>query len=345
MKNKPITIANMLVNPGEKKLLELPAASLYTQTPINVPVHIIHGNYHGPRLFLTGAIHGDEINGVEIIRRLLRHRSLHQLHGSIIAVPVANVHGFITLSRYLPDRRDLNRSFPGSKEGSLTSRLAHLFMEEIISKCTHGIDLHTGNIHSENLPHVRTNIEAPGTIELAKAFKTPVILDAKLRDGSLRQAATEANIPVIIYEGGEALRFNELAIRIGVRGILNVLNHLGMIKTAKIAKTSRMKKIKPRVAKSSTWVRSPKSGIFFQSRVLGTYIDEGEKIGYISDPFTKKEGEIFSTSSGIIIGRNTLPLVNEGDALFHVARIKGGEDVTSQIDVLHNYFTDNFLDD
>jgi predicted deacylase len=214
-------------------------------------------------------------------------------------------------------------------------------MEEIVRKCNYGIDLHTGNLHSENLPHIRINPDVRGTLELAKAFNTPVILHAKLRDGSLREAATALNVPVIVYEGGEALRFNELAIRMGTRGILNVLHHLGMIKHSK---TVKHKKIKSRLSSASSWARSPQSGIFHQSRLLGTYIDKGEKIGYIADPFTKKEFEIFSHQSGIIIGRNTLPLVNEGDALFHIARIKGGEEVSSDINDLNNYYLDDFLD-
>jgi|SRR5579862_2732420 len=341
MNNEPFLIGGITVNPGETKALELPAASLYTQTPINIPIYVFNGLKKGPRVFITAAIHGDEVNGVEIIRRILRHPALKHVHGTVIVVPVANVHGFINLSRYLPDHRDLNRSFPGSKTGSLTARIAKLFMDEIISRCTHGIDLHTGNIHSENLPHIRTNIDVHGALEMAKAFNLPVILDAKLRDGSIRQAATELDIPVIVYEGGEALRFNEISIRIGVRGILKVLYALGVIKSSNIHPTKR---IKTRVVHSSVWARSPKSGIFHQIRTLGSDISEGEKLAFIADPFKKHETEVISPADGIIIGRSTLPLVNEGDALFHIAKMKAGEEVTSEINQLQEYYFENPFD-
>lgn len=335
--NEPITIAGTLVQPGERKDVELPAASLYTQTPINVPINITHGKYKGPRLFVIAAVHGDEINGVEIIRRLIQLKCIKKLHGTLITVPVANLPGFITLSRYLPDRRDLNRAFPGSKKGSLAARLANIFMEEVISKCTHGIDLHTGNVHSENLPHVRINGDTPGSLVMAKAFNTPVILDSRLRDGSIRQACAELKIPLILYEAGEALRFNEIAIRIGLRGILHVMNKIGMIE---VEKTSKEKKIKPKVSHYSAWARSPQSGIFHPVRMLGSDMEKGEKLGVISDPFTQKETDIYSPISGIIVGRNTLPLVNEGDALFHIARLHGTEEISNQISDMQHYFQD-----
>lgn len=341
MKNQPFTIAGVTLEPGERKSLQLSAPSLYAEAPMNIPVHIINGKQRGPRLFLFAAVHGDEINGVEIIRRFLKFSGLKNLHGTLIAVPVANVHGFITLSRYLPDRRDLNRAFPGSKTGSMTARIAYLFMQEIISKCTHGIDLHTGNIHSENLPHVRTNMDVQGAARMAKAFNTPVVLDAKIRDGSIRQAATELNIPLLVYEAGEALRFNDLAIRIGLRGIVNVLCTLGMLDHAPLTKKDS---IKTRTSTYSSWVRAPQSGIFHPLRTLGTDIEEGEKLGFIADPFSKKEIEFFSPLSGIIIGRTTLPLVNEGDALLHIAKLKGKETVTSQINELQNYFIEHPFD-
>lgn len=341
MTNKPFVIAGTTINPGENIKLDLPAASLYTQTPINIPVYVFHGLKKGPRVFITAAIHGDEFNGVEIIRRILQHSALKKIHGTLIAVPICNVHGFITLSRYLPDNRDLNRTFPGSKKGSLTARIANVFMEEIIKHCTHGIDLHTGNYHCENLPQIRTNIDMKNALKMAKAFNVPVVIDAKLRDGSIRQAAAELNIPVILYEAGEALRFNEVAIRIGVRGVLNVLHSLRMIQ---LSKTSLQKCLKPKIAFSSTWARSPESGILHQVRTLGTDVEKGEKLAFIADPFSNKETDVLSPATGIIIGRNTLPVVNEGDALFHIARMKYNEEVTSQIFELQQYYHDNPFD-
>ncbi|MGB5541537.1 MAG: succinylglutamate desuccinylase/aspartoacylase family protein, partial [Gammaproteobacteria bacterium] len=186
--------------------INLPIGRLYTYDNLTMPIEVVNGRRGGPRLFVSAAIHGDELNGVEIIRRLLRHSALQRLRGTLIAVPVVNVHGLLHRSRYLPDRRDLNRSFPGSSRGSLAGRIADLFMREIVANCTHGIDLHTGAVHRENLPHIRANLDDPATLELARAFGVPVLLNSDLRDGSLREAAMEAGIPMLLYEGGEALR-------------------------------------------------------------------------------------------------------------------------------------------
>jgi hypothetical protein len=204
-------------------------------------------------------------------------------------------------------------------------------MTEIISKCTHGIDLHTGNIHSENLPHVRLNLDVPGALKMARAFNVPVIVNAKLRDGSLRQAATELNIPMLVYEAGEALRFNELAIRIGLRGVLNVLHALGMLE-----KPIKQTKIKSKVAHQSSWVRSPESGILHPLNTLGNDVEEGEKLGIIASPFTKNETEIVANMAGFVIGKNTLPLVNEGDALFHIAKLNEVDEVESDMNNLRH---------
>lgn len=335
---KPFSFDGILINPGERCEIELPAPS-YAQIHIQIPIHILHGKKSGPCIFVIAAVHGDEINGTEIIRRLLRQPCLKHLHGTLIAIPVANMHGFITLSRYLPDRRDLNRSFPGSKRGSLAYRLAHLFMDKIISRCQYGIDLHTGNVHSENLPHIRANLHVPGALKIAKAFGTPVIINAKLRDGSIRQAATDLHIPVIVYEGGEAMRFNELAIRIGLRGIINVLRSVRMIPLDPPGREK--KKIKPKISSYTTWVRSPKSGIFYAMRSLGSDIEKGEQLGVIHDPFFKKKASVYSPIKGIIIGQNVLPLVNEGDALIHVAQLKRIDEVASEINKLRNNVISN----
>lgn len=339
MKNQPITIAGVTIKPGERKEIELPAASLYTQTPMNIPIHVIHGVNKGPRVFITAAVHGDEINGVEIIRLLLNHHCLKKIRGTLILVPVANIYGFITLSRYLPDRRDLNRSFPGSKAGSLAARLAYLFMNEIISQCTHGIDLHTGRKHIENLPHIRINTSVFGAKRMARYFNVPVVVDAKLRDGSLRQAAAELDIPILVYEAGEALRFNDLSIRLGFHGVLNVLQGLRVINSKKY----KTKPIKSKLARASTWLRAPESGIVHALKSLGDSVKEGELLGIIAAPFSKQETPIKAPCNGIIIGRNTLPLVNEGDALFNIAKLKNNKKVASQFDQLQEDLGDSPL--
>jgi predicted deacylase len=316
-----ITIGGTVIKPGQRTYVDLDMPGLYTHSGTTMPVHVIHGKKDGPVLFLSGALHGDEINGVEIIRRVLNHRSLQRLSGTLIAVPVVNVYGFLYKSRYLPDRRDLNRSFPGSQQGSMAARTANLFITEIVSKCSHGIDLHTGALHRDNLPQVRALLDDPQTEAMAHAFRAPIILNTAIVEGSLRQAVEKMDIPVIVYEAGEALRFDEVAIRAGTRGVIGVLRHLGMLPKGK----SRRAPVKSLVGKSSTWVRAPKSGIIRFIKPLGAQIAKNDLLGIVSDPFGESEAEVLSTTHGIIIGRTNLPLVNEGEALFHVARFKNAD--------------------
>jgi len=325
MAKNTFTICGQIINPGDRVDVKLITPELYTYTPVNIPIHIINSEKPGPRLFVCGAIHGDEISGVEIIRRLLKTNAMKKIQkGALIAVPIVNIYGFIYQSRYLPDRRDLNRSFPGLSKGSLTSRIAKLFMEQIVVNCTHGIDLHSGAIHRRNLPQIRVNLEQAGTERLAKAFNAPAILNATLRDGSLRGAANQIGIPVLVYEAGEALRFDEVGIRLGVRGIINVMYELGMIVENKPLKKSKI--TRPSIVRSSLWVRTPRSGIMHSLKSLGKRVEKGERLGIIADPFGSEEIDIISPLTGIIIGHTNIPLVNEGEALFHIAcfnKIKG----------------------
>ena len=275
-------IAGIDIAPGKRATIALPVTKLYTHAPIEIPIHVIRGKQDGPRLFISAAIHGDEINGVEIIRRLIKHTALKRLRGTLVAVPVVNVHGLINHSRYLPDRRDLNRSFPGSERGPLASRLAFLFMKEVVDKCTHGIDLHTGAIHRANLPQIRANLDDEETASLAMAFSVPVLLNSTMRDGSLREAAAENGIPMLLYEAGEALRFDEVSIRAGVRGIINVMRELAMLPPSKRKKAESKE---PMVARSSAWVRAPSSGIFRPVVALGAKVEKEGLLGIIEDPF------------------------------------------------------------
>ena len=315
------TAAVMIINgreitPGLRLTLELPLPPLYTHTPVTMPVHIVRGKKDGPRLFVSAAIHGDELNGVEVIRRLLQLPVLSRLRGTLIAVPIVNVYGVIQSSRYLPDRRDLNRSFPGSEKGSLAARCAVSFMDNIVKQCSHGIDLHTGALHRSNLPQIRTTLDRAENLALARAFGAPVILDSTIRDGSLREAAAALGIPILIYESGQALRFDELCIRAGVRGVVNVMRTLGML-----PKTSKPRpNHEPMVARTSSWVRAPASGLMRCLKPLGETVRQGDLLGLIDDIFDTETTEVRATFSGIIIGRSEIPLVHEGEALFHVAR-------------------------
>ena len=329
MTKETLTINGITIQPGTRTSLDLPAGKLYTHTPVNIPVHVVMGKKPGPRLFISAAIHGDEINGVEIIRRLLKLPALKKLRGTIIALPVINVHGFINHSRYLPDRRDLNRSFPGSERGSLAGRIANLFMQEIVTKSTHGIDIHTGAIHRDNLPQIRANLDDAETEKLARAFNVPVIISSNLRDGSLREAAAEHGIPMLLYEAGEALRFDEVSIRAGVQGILNVMRDLEMLPASR----SKSKKTSdPIVARSSSWVRAPESGILRAMVPLGGRVKKDTLLGIVADPFGETESQILTPYNGIVIGRTNLPLVNEGDAIYHIARFEDINAIETKVD-------------
>jgi predicted deacylase len=325
---RKIKIADYEIAPGQRATVDLPVARLYTHTSLAMPVHVIHGRKPGPVMFVSAAIHGDEINGVEIIRRLLKMPVLKRLRGTLLAIPIVNVHGFLDRSRSLPDRRDLNRTFPGSSRGSLASRVAHIFMTEIVEQSDYGIDLHTGAEHRSNLPQIRARLEDEQTRRLAEAFGTPVIIDANLRDGSLRQAAVEKGIPMLLYEAGEALRFDELSIRAGVRGIINVMRTLDMLPAARPRKSS----LQPVTASSSSWVRATESGILRAKVKLGATVEQGERLGVIADPFGEKEFDVISPYTGLIVGLTNLPLVHEGEGLFHLARFRGVEDVSAQVE-------------
>ena len=314
--NQPISIGGIQVQPGERRSIDLEVGRLYTHSPTTMPVQVICGKSAGPVLFVSAAIHGDELNGVEIIRRLLKAKLMNRLRGTLIAVPIVNLHGFIHTSRYLPDRRDLNRCFPGSGRGSLAARIADLFMREIVNQSTHGIDLHTGAIHRTNLPQIRANLDDPDTMAMATAFGTPVVLNAAIRDGSLRSAAMTNNVPILLYEAGEALRLDEMCIRGGAEGIIRVMRLLGML-----PKGRGKAPPDPIVARSSSWVRAPQSGIFRAHTQLGDRVKRDQTLlGVVSDPFGELEEEIRAPFSGIVIGRLNLPLVNEGDAIYHIAR-------------------------
>ncbi len=316
MKDIPFSIAGTDVPAGSTRQIDVALPGLYN-IPASIPVQVIRGRRKGPTVFISAAIHGDELNGIEIIRRLKHLALIKKLKGTLILVPVVNVYGLNTLSRYLPDRRDLNRSFPGSTKGSLAARIARIFFDEIVRKCDYGIDLHTGAIHRTNLPQIRTNVKNEETLNLAKAFEAPVVLHSELRDGSLRAEAQEHGVPILLYEAGEALRFDETAIKIGVKGIVNVLRALAML-----PQTKKRRYRNPLICKSSHWTRAPESGILRTLRGLGDSVKADEIIGYVDEPLGEESYEIRSKFDGIIIGKSQIPLVQEGDAIFHIARFE-----------------------
>jgi len=302
-----------------------------------MPVRVIRGLVDGPGLFVSAAIHGDEINGVEIIRRLVSHKLMDGIKGTLIAVPVVNVYGYMQRSRYLPDRRDLNRSFPGSKVGSMAARIANKFIEEVVANSTHGIDLHTGAIHRDNLPHVRISFDQEESFAMARSFRVPLIMNSNLRDGSLREAVIEHGIPMLLYEAGEALRFNEKAIEIGLRGILSVMRSIGMLPTRK----RNPRAIKPFLANDSRWIRAPESGSITPLKQIGDSVEEGEPVCILTDPFGDRMIEVVSSVTGLVVGQSRLPLVYAGEAIFNIARLRDDDEIDDRLD----QYDDNLAED
>ncbi len=322
-------IAGQTIAPGTRANVDLPVSTLPDHTPVNLSVEVIHGRRAGPTVFVSAAVHGDEVIGVEIVRRLLRTPQLKSLRGTLLVIPVVNSFGFLNRSRYLPDRRDLNRCFPGSPSGSLGSRLAHIFLQDVVLRCDFGIDLHSAAIHRTNLPQVRVSPDDKATLERARAFGAPVILTSPLRDGSLRAVAADHGTPVLLYEAGEGLRFDELAVRAGVAGILRVLRAADMLPAKGIAKP----KVAPHLCTSSSWLRAPAGGLLRTFRAEGETVERGELLASVSDPFGAEETNLLAPEPGILIGRAILPVVNEGDAVFHLARLspKAEEDTVEDL--------------
>ncbi len=340
----PFAIGSATVSPGRKLEIELPVARMITGSPLSIPVRVLHGVRDGPTVWIGAAIHGDELNGVEIIRRVLGLLDARRLAGTLVAVPVINVPGFMNGSRYLPDRRDLNRSFPGSHRGSLASRIARLFTDEVVTRCEVGIDLHTGSDHRTNLPQIRADLDDPTTAELARAFAPPVLMHSSLRDGSLRQVAADLGVSVLLYEAGEAWRFDEPSIRTGVSGIIRVLAQLDMVPEdirqhlrRDDARASEL--AGPLVARRSRWVRARRTGLAQLQVELGERVEQGEMMGRIHDTFGHRLSRIMASTSGTVVGLNLDPVVNQGDAVVHIAETdepgRAGGDGVEDRDAVH----------
>jgi hypothetical protein len=328
-------IGGVRVAPGTRAHVILPVSALPDHTPVGLNVEVIHGKRPGPTLFVSAAVHGDEIIGVEIVRRLLRAPQLEHVRGTLLVVPVVNSFGFLARSRYLPDRRDLNRCFPGTVSGSLGSRLAHIFLNEVVLRCDFGIDLHSAAEHRTNLPQIRVTPRDTTTARMARAFGAPVILTSPLREGSLRGEAAARGTPVLLYEAGEGLRFDEFAVRVGLAGILRVMRDEGMLAAKGIAK-GRAPSL---ICRASIWLRAPVGGLLRTFRAEGEIVEKGDVLAAVSDPAGDVETELLAPSPGILIGRAVLPVVNEGDAVFHLAELSPTADedtvdaLTAQLEV------------
>lgn len=308
-------IGGVRMRAGTTRELSLPITRMVTGAEVSVPVRIVHGREDGPAVWLTAATHGDEVVGIEVIREVLTSLSPKTFRGTLVAVPIVNVLGFMAGDRYLPDRRDLNRSFPGSARGSLASRIAHLLMTEVIRKGSVGIDLHTGAFGRTNLPQVRGDLDDPETRSLAEAFGAPVMYHAKLRDGSLRAAAREVGCRVLLYEAGESWRMDDWAVAAGVAGVRRVLAALNMIDGADAVPDGANQE-----CRTSGWVRARNTGILMLDVDLGQHVSIGQRLGVLTDSFGKTVRLVRADRAGIVIGRAQTPLVNSGDALVHIAQ-------------------------
>ena len=336
-KRPDFVIGNESVSPGTRRTVHVPVSVLSDHTPVAMSVNVTHGRLDGPTIFVSAGIHGDEVIGVEIVRRLLRSPSLGSIRGTLIVVPIVNTYGFLNHSRYLPDRRDLNRMFPGSEAGSLASRLAHIFMNEIVARCDLGIDLHSAAIHRTNYPQIRVSPDNPEMFDLANVFGAPIIMQSAVREGSLRGSAKDLGIDVLLFEAGEGLRFDEFSVRSGVAGILRVLRYKSMVAGKGIAKV----KATPQFCRSSKWLRAPTGGLLRTFRADGDLVREGELMASVSDPFGETDDDIVAPFDGIIVGRAVLPIVNEGDAVFHLARVKSVERAEDMVEDLNTQLNDD----
>jgi uncharacterized protein len=308
----PIIINGLSVFPGQHVEHTLSSYLLPTHTVIDIPVYIFRSDKPGPRVYFQGGMHGDETNGIEIVRNLIRNQQvINPLCGTVILMPLVNVVSFLNSNRDLPDGRDLNRCFPGSRTGSLGSRIAWDITHSIIPQIDFGIDFHTGGAKINNFPQLRCSFEDKKGMEIAQWFNAPFVLNSPFRDKSLRKEAAKQGKPLLVFEAGESMRFNKQAITEGVNGCLRLLNSLGMIKTEVPVNHTIL-------LCDSKWVRTKSSGLFRTTKKYGSFIEKDSIIGTIADPLGKKEIPLHAPDDGFIIGINNQPVVNEGDALMHI---------------------------
>jgi predicted deacylase len=313
-------ILNTEIGLGESKVLNLNIAKLHTRTSLSVPIIVERGKEPGPCVLLTAGIHGDEVNGVEIVRQIVAAGYNKPNKGTVICIPVINVFGFLSQKREFPDGRDLNRFFPGSKRGSLASRFAYHVMNAILPHVDYCMDFHTGGAARFNYSQIRLDATDEETLELAKAFGTKFIVDAKNRDKSFRSTLCKKGKKVLLFEGGKSLNLDRRVTEVGIDGSLRVMHHLGLRDFTKELKEKELKE-KPEsiLVKKSTWIRAKHSGMFRTMLKLGSQVSKGDKIGSISDPYGDFEVDVVATYDGYIIASNHAPIVNQGDALVHIS--------------------------
>ncbi len=308
-----MNIQNTTIEPGQNQLIRLPVGRLPSDTRIYLNVHVYRSTEPGPVVLLMAGVHGDEINSVEIVRRTIASRMFEKLQrGSVIAIPLLNVYGFNNFSRDVPDGKDVNRSFPGSARGSMASRVAHVFTKKILPVIDFGVDFHTGGNNNYNFPQIRYTAGDSLSSELAQSFAAPFSIAVKPIAKSLRKTALSAGKPIIVFEGGENLRFDGLSIDQGLAGVQRLLHARGMLPEAPVAAGESIP------IKTRTWLRASRPGIFRWIKKSGDEVKTGDQLAVINDPYGQDEIPVVATKDGYIIGHNNNPVVGIGDALFHL---------------------------
>lgn len=302
-----------------KTILSLDIAKLHTRTSLDVPIIIERAKKSGPTLLLMAGIHGDEVNGVEIVRQLIAKKYNKPKAGTVICIPVLNVFGFLNQEREFPDGRDLNRVFPGSAKGSLASRYAHGIMTEIIPHVDYCIDFHTGGGNRFNFSQIRIDRSIEECFELAKVFGAKFIIESPLRDKSFRESASALSKKVLLFEGGKNLHLDKKVTARGIMGTLNVMQQLGMRNFEKEKGIVDFEYTPQILIQKSTWIRANLSGMYRRTVSIGQKVNKGEVFGSISDPYGDFEKKVKATHTGYVIGSNHSPIVNQGDALIHIS--------------------------
>lgn len=311
--SKQLTIHKIDIPPGSSDVVKIQVGRIPSGTPVSIRAHVFRSLIDGPTALVLGGVHGDEVNGVEIVRQSIQSGMYHSLiAGTVIAIPILNVYGFINFSRDVPDGKDVNRSFPGSARGSLASRVARVLSKKILPEIDFGVDFHTGGRSIYNYPQVRYTLDNPDAKELARAFGPPHMLAKKPISKSLRKYAHEKKKPILVFEGGENLRLDPFSIEVGLKGLRRLLVSQGML-AGTVAPADSFHYGK------TSWLRAPRAGMFRTTKQAGQLVHKGEIIGFITEPYGDRSYALKAHYTGHIIGHSNLPVINQGDALFHIA--------------------------
>lgn len=314
-RNTPMKVGGEMVRLGETRQINIPFSETYLGETVSIPVYVMRARKNGPRVLLTATIHGDELNGLGVLRQLLYDTPPKITNGTLVIIPVVNVYGMENLTRYLPDRRDLNRSFPGTSTGSISGRLAHVIFHDVVKQCDYGIDFHTGAARRTNFPNVRANLNNPGTRFLAEAFGSELTIHSMGAPGTLRREATRAGVPTIILEAGEIWKIEPGAVETGVLGTMNVLRALGMMRGEPKAPAFRV------TARKTTWVRAEMGGILAFYAKPGDLVRKGDILAINSTVFGEDQRTMKSPCDGVIVGMTTMPAVKPGEPIYHIAKL------------------------